>query len=87
MSLAQDFRSSAGASQISPIGPVAHGWIASNVTAHGVVGAAHLATAEKGEATANKMVADFTQGHLADCVQHVGDRGRVRADVHAVLKT
>lgn len=60
MSLAQDFRSSAEVSPISPIGAVAYGWIASDVNPHGVVGEAHLATAEKGRATADKMVADVT---------------------------
>ena len=60
MSQAQDFRSSAETSPISPIGGVAYGWIASDVNPHGVVGEAHLATAQKGKATADKMVADVT---------------------------
>jgi creatinine amidohydrolase len=61
MSQAQDFRSSAETSPISPIGGVAYGWIASDVNPHGVVGEAHLATADKGKATADKMVADVTR--------------------------
>ncbi|SMY08092.1 creatininase family protein [Flavimaricola marinus] len=60
MSKAQDFRSTAETSLISPVGPVAYGWIASDVNPHGVVGEAHLATAEKGAATAAKMVAGVT---------------------------
>jgi creatinine amidohydrolase len=58
MDAAQDFRSSAETSLISPVGPVAYGWIATDVNPHGVVGQAHLATADKGKATAAKMVAD-----------------------------
>jgi creatinine amidohydrolase len=60
MSQAQDFRSTAETSPISPVGRVAYGWIASDVNPHGVVGEAHLATAEKGKATADKMVTDVT---------------------------
>ena len=55
---AQDFRSSAETSAISPIGPVSQAWIASDLNPHGVVGEAHLATAAKGHATADKMVTD-----------------------------
>ena len=58
MAAAQDFRSSAETSAISPIGGVSYGWIASDLNPHGVVGEAHLATAEKGHATADKMVTD-----------------------------
>ncbi len=59
MSLAQDFRSSAETSAISPIGGISYGWIASDLNPNGVVGEAHLATAEKGHVTAEKMVADM----------------------------
>ncbi|MEL6452077.1 MAG: creatininase family protein [Pseudomonadota bacterium] len=59
MDLAQDFRSSAETTTIPPVGPVAYGWIASDVNPHGVVGEAHLATAEKGAQTAETMVGDF----------------------------
>ena len=52
MSAAQDFRSSAETSLIPPIGPISYGWIASDLSAHGVVGEAHLATADKGRALA-----------------------------------
>ncbi len=59
MSLAQDFRSSAETSTISPTGPVGYGWIATDVNPHGVVGEAHLATAEKGRLTAENAVKDI----------------------------
>lgn len=58
MAAAQDFRSTAETGAISPIGPVAYGWISTDVNPHGVVGEAHLATAEKGRATAEKMADD-----------------------------
>ncbi len=58
MASAQDFRSTAETSAISPIGGVSYGWIASDLNPHGPVGEAHLATAAKGHATAEKMVAD-----------------------------
>ncbi|WP_299955070.1 creatininase family protein [uncultured Roseobacter sp.] len=59
MSAAQDFRSTAEQSAISPIGPVSYGWIASDLNPEGTVGEAHLATAEKGAATARHQVAGF----------------------------
>lgn len=59
MSQARDFRSTAETGPISPVGPVAYGWIASDVNPDGVVGQAHLATAEKGRIAADKMVADM----------------------------
>jgi creatinine amidohydrolase len=58
MGLARDFRSTAETGAIAPVGPVAYGWISTDVNPAGVVGEAHLATAEKGRATAEKMVAD-----------------------------
>ena len=58
MSRASDFRSSAETSAISPIGGISYAWIASDLNPNGVVGQAHLATAEKGHATADKMVSD-----------------------------
>jgi creatinine amidohydrolase len=58
MTRAQDFRSSAETSLISPVGAVGYGWIASDLNSQGVVGEAHLATAEKGKATAALMVAN-----------------------------
>lgn len=58
MSAARDFRSSAETSAISPIGGVAYGWIASDLNPAGVVGEAHLATAEKGRLQAEKAVTD-----------------------------
>jgi creatinine amidohydrolase len=58
MSVARDFRSTAETSAISPIGQVAYGWIASDLNPAGVVGEAHLATAEKGRLQAEKCVED-----------------------------
>ena len=52
MSAAQDFRSSAETSEIPPIGPISYGWCAADLSDSGVVGEAHLATAEKGRALA-----------------------------------
>jgi len=52
MNAAQDFASSAEGAGIPPIGPTSYGWIASDLSEHGVVGEAHLATAEKGRALA-----------------------------------
>lgn len=59
MAAARDFRSTAEQSAISPIGPVSYGWIASDLNPEGTVGEAHLATAEKGAATAQHQVAGF----------------------------
>ena len=58
MTAARDFRSTAEAGRVPPTGPVAYGWIASDLNPDGVVGEAHLATAEKGRATAERFVAD-----------------------------
>ena len=58
MGAAMDFRSTAEAGAIPPIGPVAYGWIASDLNPHGTVGEAHLATPEKGRLTAERFVAD-----------------------------
>jgi len=58
MGAARDFRSSAEAGAIPPVGPVGYGWISSDLNPAGVVGEAHLATAEKGRATAEHFVAD-----------------------------
>ena len=59
MSAAKDFRSSAETTALQPIGPVSYGWIASDLGPEGVVGEAHLGTAEKGHATAAHQVAGF----------------------------
>lgn len=59
MTAARDFRSTAEQSAIPPIGPVSYGWIASDLNPDGTVGEAHLATAEKGVATAEHQVAGF----------------------------
>jgi creatinine amidohydrolase len=58
MAAARDFRSSAENAAIAPIGAVAKGWIASDLNPAGVVGEAHLASAEKGHVTAEHYVAD-----------------------------
>ncbi|MEX0338952.1 MAG: creatininase family protein [Arenibacterium sp.] len=44
---------------IPPVGPVSYGWVASDLNDDGVLGDAHLATAEKGRATAEHAVAGF----------------------------
>jgi len=59
MSAAKDFRSSAETTKLQPIGPISYGWIATDLGPDGVVGEAHLATAEKGRATAAHQVAGF----------------------------
>ncbi len=56
MSKAEDFRWVHQQGDIPPVGPVAHGWIASDVNPAGVAGEAHLATAEKGRKTADHYV-------------------------------
>lgn len=59
MSKAEDFRWTHSPVAIPPVGPVAHGWIASDVNPAGVAGEAHLATADKGRAAAEKAVTDM----------------------------
>lgn len=44
---------------IPPTGPVSYGWIASDLNPDGVLGDAHLASADKGRATAAYQVAGF----------------------------
>ena len=61
MEAAQDFRSTAEETEISPIGSISYGWIAADLNPHGTVGEAHLATAEKGRATARHQVAGFVE--------------------------
>ncbi len=61
MSEARDFISTAETTAISPIGPVSYGWIASDLNPSGPVGEAHLATAEKGKASAEHQVKGFIQ--------------------------
>lgn len=58
MTAARDFPSSAEGAAIAPVGPVAYGWVASDLNPEGVVGEAHLATAEKGRQAAERFVAD-----------------------------
>ena len=59
MAAAQDFRSTAEGAAIPPVGPVGYGWIASDLNPAGVVGDAHLATAEKGRLTALHQAQGF----------------------------
>ena len=59
MSKAEDFVSSAETTPIPPIGPVSYGWIASDLNPAGTVGEAHLATADRGHATARHQVEGF----------------------------
>ncbi len=61
MNQAGDFVSSAETATIAPIGPISHGWIASDLHPDGVVGDASRASAAKGAATADHQVAGFTQ--------------------------
>ncbi len=61
MTLAQDFRSTAEAAPIPPTGPISLGWVSADLNPHGVVGEAHLATAEKGHA----LAAHMTTGMIA----------------------
>jgi creatinine amidohydrolase len=58
MAAARDFRSTAETAPIPPIGAVAQAWISSDLNPAGVVGEAHLATAEKGRLTAEHIVTD-----------------------------
>ena len=58
MTAARDFRASAESAPVPPIGAVAQAWISSDLNPAGVVGEAHLATAEKGRMTADHVVAD-----------------------------
>jgi creatinine amidohydrolase len=59
MTAARDFRSSAEGAPIPPTGPVAYGWVSSDLNPQGVVGQAHLATAAKGRATAAHQAQGF----------------------------
>ncbi len=59
MAQAKDFVSAAETAPISPIGPVSVGWVARDLNPAGTVGEAHLATAEKGAASARHQVQGF----------------------------
>ncbi|MGB0662008.1 MAG: creatininase family protein [Mangrovicoccus sp.] len=61
MNRAENFRSTAETSAISPIGPVSYGWISSDLNPAGTVGDASVATAEKGRATADHQVQGFIE--------------------------
>lgn len=61
LSAARLFRSSAEAGGIPPVGTISYGWIASDLNPAGVVGNAAIATAAKGEATADWQVAGLVR--------------------------
>lgn len=61
MGAARDFRSTAEDAAIPPIGPISYGWIAADLSDSGVVGEAHLGTAEKGCDLAAHQVAGFIE--------------------------
>jgi creatinine amidohydrolase len=50
ITLAQDFRSTAESAPIPPTGPISLGWVSRDLNPAGVVGEAHLASADKGRA-------------------------------------
>ena len=68
MGRAARFASSAEGAAIAPVGPVAYGWIASDLNPAGTVGDASAATPEKGAATAAHQVAGFV-----DLLRHMRD--------------
>lgn len=59
MAQATDFASTAEQSAIPPIGPVSYGWVSSDLNSDGTVGEAHLASADKGQKTAEHQAAGF----------------------------
>lgn len=59
MSMAEDFRSTAESTAISPIGPISYGWVSSDLNPKGTVGDASIATIEKGAETCAHQVAGF----------------------------
>ena len=61
MSKAVDCRSTAEVATIPPIGPISYGWVSSDLNPTGTVGEAHLATAEKGEASCKHQVEGFVE--------------------------
>lgn len=61
MTRAENFRSAAEGASISPVGPISHGWISSDLNGAGTVGDASLATAEKGRATCAHQVRGFIE--------------------------
>lgn len=61
MGAAQDFRSSAEKTAISPVGPTSYGWISSDLNPAGTVGNAANADAGKGEAVCAHQVAGFIE--------------------------
>jgi creatinine amidohydrolase len=56
---AENFVSSAESAPIPPIGPISYGWVSSDLNRAGVVGEAHLATAEKGKKSAEHQIIGF----------------------------
>jgi creatinine amidohydrolase len=68
MSLAQDFRSKAETAPIPPTGPISLGWVSRDLNPHGVVGEAHLASAEKG-----RILLDHCAKGMVDLLRQVRD--------------
>jgi creatinine amidohydrolase len=61
MARARRFASTAEGATIPPIGPVAYGWIATDLNPEGTVGDASAATPEKGAATASHQAEGFAR--------------------------
>ena len=61
MTKAVDFPSTAEHTALPPIGSLSYGWVASDLSADGTVGEAHLATATKGKATAEHQAKGFIE--------------------------
>jgi creatinine amidohydrolase len=70
MGQARDFRSTAEGAPIPPTGPISLGWVSRDLNPAGVVGEAHLATAEKGRA----LLAHCARG-MIDLLHQVRDLG------------
>ncbi len=61
MSQAANFRSSAEADLVPPIGSISRGWIAADLNTEGTVGDASLATASKGVQTTEHQIGGFIE--------------------------
>lgn len=78
MAAARDFRSAAETAPISPVGATSLGWVSFDLNPAGVVGEAHLATAEKGRATATHLAGGFLD--LARRLHDLHSAGHAPAD-------
>lgn len=61
MHRAQDFRSTAQDTPISPIGPISYGWVSSDLNSAGTVGDARAARVDKGAATCAHQVSGMIE--------------------------